>query len=359
MHLMESKRLEEGNPDFKAQFMAVQNQRALGYRGQELIVDQYGEVMDPHQMRVNAADQFAPDWWADIDRRAIQVRDNDKGRELLTDLMKLSTSVNIGYTFKTYGTGADIDDEVKISMDGNIPMVYDHIDTESEGDPIPIFQTGFGINWRKWMGHRNANLDTVGQSQTLKLRDMFEAMVDYVLDGSDKVNVNGKPGQGIRTHRNTKKIDLTVAGIDLTSGATSNDDILNFWNQTFALHLDANYINGKISVVWVSPEIERRMVVPFNNAQGFKGGTLKQAILDFARVGEFQTTYKLKGNEFLAYERSQEAISPLVGQVVGTVPVERRAPKDNFNFEIWGAMGLQIKADANGRSSVLYAAKLT
>lgn len=359
MYLMEKKHLESGNADFKAQFMAVQNQRALGYRAQELILDQYGDALTPHQMQVNAADQFAPDWWADIDRRAIQVRDNDKGRELLTDLMTLATPVNIGYTFKTYGIAGDIDDEVKISMDGQTPIVYDHVDTESEGDPIPIFQTGFGINWRKWMGHRNANLDTVGQSQTLKLRDMFEAMVDYVLDGSDKVKVNGKPGQGIRNHRNTKKIDLTVAGIDLTSPTTTNDAILAFWNQVFALQLDANYVNGKISVVWISPEIERRMVVPFSNAQGFKGGTLRQAILDFARVGEFRVTYKLSGNEFLAYERSQEVISPLVGQAVGTVPVERRAPKDNFNFEIWGAMGLQIKADANGRSSVFYAAELT
>lgn len=359
MHMMEQKLLDSGDQNFRDQFMAIQNQRKLGYHAQTLIVNQYGDAMSPHDLALNAADQFGIQWWADIDRRAIQVRENDKGRELLTDLMTLSTPVDIGYTFKTYGIGGDIDDEVKISMDGNTPIVYDHVDQESEGNPIPIFQCGFGINWRKWLGHRNANLNTVADSQALKLRDMFEAMVDYVLDGSDKIQVNGKPAQGIRNHRNTKKIDLTVVGIDLTSASTSNDDILNFWNQTFALQLDGNFVNGKISVVWVSPEIERRMNVPFSNAQGFKGGTLKTYILEFGRVGEFRSTYKLSGNEFLAYERSRDAISPLVAQAVGTVPVERRAPKDNFNFEIWGAMGLEIKADANGRGSVFYAANLT
>lgn len=355
--MMEKKYLEDEN--FKAQFTAVVNQRKLGYHAQSIIVDQYGQAMDADMLRINAVDQFAPKWWADVDRRAIQVRDNDKGRELLTDLMTLATPVDIGYTFKTYAMGGDIDDEVKISMDGNSPIVYDHVDTESAGDPIPIFQTGFGINWRKWRGHQNANLNTVADSQALKLKDMFEAMVDYVLDGSAKVKVAGFAGQGIRNHRNTKKIDMTVVGVDLTAGGTTNDAILNFWNQTFAIHLDANYVNDKIDVVWVSPEIMRRMTVPFSNAQGFKGGSLMQAILANSRVGEFKSTYKLSGNEFLAYDRDRDVISPLVGQTVGTVPVERRAPKDNFNFEIWGAMGLQVKADANGRSSVFYGAALT
>lgn len=359
MHMMEQKLLDSGDHNFREQFMAVQNQRKLGYHAQNVIVNQYGDAMSESELVKNAADQFGVKWWADIDRRAIQVRDNDKGRELLTDLMKLSTPVDIGYTFKTYGIGGDIDDEVKISMDGNTPIVYDHVDYESDGNPIPIFQCGFGINWRKWLGHQHANLQTVADSQALKLKDMFEAMVDYVLDGSEKIQVNGKPAQGIRNHRNTKKIDLTVAGIDLTASGTSNDAILMFWNQTFALNLDANYVAGKIDVVWISPEIERRMNIPFSNSQGFKGGTLKTFVLEFGRVGEFRTTYKLKGNEFIAYNRDRDAISPLVAQAVGTVPVERRAPKDNFNFEIWGAMGLEIKADANGRGSVFYAGKLT
>lgn len=348
-----------GNPEFDAQFTAVVNQRKLGFHAQALIVDQYGSAMDGSTFEKNAADQFAPKFWADIDRRAIAVRDNDKGRELLTDLMTLATPVDIGYTFKTYAMEGDIDDEVKISMDGQTPITYDHVDTTSAGDPIPIFQAGFGINWRKWLGHQNANMNTVADSQAAKLKIMFEAMVDYVLDGDKKIKEAGFAGQGIRNHRNTKKIDLTLSGIDLTSGSTSNDDILKFWNQDFAIHLDANYVAGKIDVVWISPEIERRMNVPFSNSQGFKGGTLKTYILEFGRVGEFKTTYKLKGNEFLAYERNRDAITPLVAQAVGTVPVERRSPRANFNFEIWGAMGLQIKADANGRGSVFYAAKLT
>jgi len=361
-YMMEEK-LRGSSAEYDAQFDNVMNQRKLAFAAQGVIVNQFGHAMTSDDMVKNDASQFDLKWWADIDRRAIAIRENDRGRELLTDLMGIATPLDIGFTVKTYGMRGGIDDEVKISMDGQAPEVYDHIDTDQAGDPVPIFNTGFGINWRKWMGQRNYNLNTVAESQEAKMGDILEAMVDYVLDGNAAIQAAGFKGQGIRTHRNTRKIDLGTAGaaIDLTAGpaTTTNDQILNFWNQDFAMHLDANYIAGKIDVVWVSMEMSRRMQVPFSDSTGFKGGTLEKYILDFGRVGSFRVTHKLKGNEFIAYNRDRNVITPLVGQTLATVPVERRGPRDNFNFEIWGALGLQIKADANGRTAVFYAAKFT
>lgn len=358
MQMME-KELRGKSAEFDQQFDMVMNQRSLAYAVQKDIVDRFGYALNQQDLVKNDAMQFDVKYWAEIDRRAIEVRDNDRGRELLTDLMRLATPVDIGTTVKTYGMQTGIDDEVKISMDGQTPVVFDHTDTDQTGDPVPIFNTGFGINWRKWMGQRNHNLNTVAESQALKMKDILERMCNYCLDGDKRIRAAGFAGQGIRNHRNTRKIDMNVAGIDLTSASTTNDQILNFWNQTFAIHLDDNYLTGKIDVAWVSPEIDRRMKMPFSDSQGFKGGTLEQAIILFGRVGEFRVTHKLKGNEFLAYNRDRDVISPLVGQALATVPVERKGPRDNFNFEIWGAMGLQIKADINGRGSVFYAAKLT
>jgi len=357
MYMME--KAHRGNPEFDRQFEVIQNQRLLGHAVQSDIVDRFGHTLNSEDMAKNAADQFDPQWWADIDRRAIAVRENDRGRELLTDLMGLATPVDIGMTLKGYSKRSEIGKNVQISMDGQAEVTYDHIDTTQEGDPVPIFNDGFGINWRKWMGQRRHNLNTVAESQEAKMVDLLEAMADYCLDGNAKVKEAGFAGQGIRNHRNTRKIDMTLVGLDLTAGSTSNDDILNFWNQTFAIHLDANYIVGKIDVVWVSMEMSRRMQVPFSNSQGFKGGTLEEFILKFGRVKEFRVTHKLKGNEFLAYNRDRSAITPLVGQAMATVPVERKGPRDNFNFEVWSALGLQIKADVNGRGQVFYAAKLT
>jgi hypothetical protein len=352
------------NANHAAQFGRTMGERRIARHNQTLIVNQYGEHLDAEDLTKNAADQFGIKFWAEIDRRAIEVRNNDMGRELMTDLMTLATPLDIGKTVKTYARNGDIQDEVKISMDGQTPVTFDHVDRDSEGDPVPIFQAGFGINWREWQGRMSENIDTLADSQSAKMKVVLSRMADYLLDGDAKIRVAGFSGQGIRNHRNTKKINLTTAGvagapIDLTAAATSNDAILNFWNQTFALQLDANYVNGKLSVVWVSPEIMRRMTVPFSAADGFKSGSLLTAVLEFGRVGEFKQTYKLSGNQFLGYMRDKDAISPLVGQAVSTTPIARLQPRDNYNFEIWSALGLQIKADANGRGSVFYAANLT
>lgn len=352
------------NANHASQFARTMGERRIARHNQTLIVNQYGQYLDSDELARNAADQFGIKFWAEIDRRAIEVRDNDQGRELMTDLMTLATPLDVGKTIKTYARNGDIQDEVKVSMDGQTPITFDGVDSDSEGDPVPIFQAGFGINWRKWKGQQSENIDALADAQSAKMKVILSRMADYLLDGDAKIKVSGFAAQGIRNHRNTKKINLSVANtggtpLDLTAAATSNDAILNFWNQTFALQLDANYVNGKLSVVWVSPEIMRRMTVPFSNAEGFKGGTLLSYILQFGRVGEFRQTYKLTGNQFLGYMRDKDAISPLVGQAVSTTPIARLQPRDNYNFEIWSALGLQIKADANGRGSVFYAANLT
>jgi hypothetical protein len=203
------------------------------------------------------------------------------------------------------------------------------------------------------------NIDLLAESQAAKIKVFREYLAKYLMDGDKAISVAGYKGQGIRTHRNTQKIDMTLVGVDLASPNTSNDDIVNFWGQTFAIHLDGNYVSGKIDVVWLSPEADRRLNVPYSGSMGFKGGTLRQYVLEYGRVKEFRVNYALKGNEFIAYNRDRDAISPLVAQAMSTTPVPRINPRDNYNFEIWAAMGLQIKADANGRSSVFYGANLT
>lgn len=336
-------------------------ERRIAHRNQQLIVNQYGDVLEPEDLVKNAAENFGVEFWAEIDRRAIAVRDNANGREMLTDLMGIATSVNIGKTVKTYAKSGDIQNEVKISMDGQTPITFDHVDREDDADPIPIMNCGFGINWRHWQGLMTENMDVLGESQAQKMKVFLDYLAKYLMDGDKAISVAGYKGQGIRNHRNTQKIDMNLVGVDLSAPAptTTNDQIVNFWGQTFAIQLDANYIAGKIDIVWISPDIDRRMAVPFSNSEGFKGGSLRQFVLDFGRVKEFRVNYALKGNEFVAYNRDRDVISPLVGQAISTTPVPRVNPRDNYNFEIWAAMGLQIKADANGRSSVFYGAKLT
>lgn len=357
MIVFEKKHIQT-NAAVASQHAAMMSERRVYNRSQELIINQYGGDIMPEELVLNERGLFDPLFWAEIDRAAIDVRDNDQGREFVTDLMSIATPLHIGKTVKAYTVGGDIDGEVKRSIDGQQEVGFEHNENTTDGDPVPIFQAGFGINWREWEGKQSMNIEAVQDAQRLKMIKVMSNVADYILDGDDKISVAGKKGQGVRNHRNTKKIDLNITSIDLASFSTTNDDIMKFWTQTLPIHLDANYVDT-LDVAWISPEISRRMDVPYTNAGGFKEGTLREYVERYGRVKSFRRTFKMVGNEWFGYVRNKDAITPLVGAALSTVPVPRTKPRANFNFEIWGAMGLQIKADTNGRGSVFYAAKLT
>lgn len=347
-----------GNANHAAQFREMMGSRMIHNAQQQIIMDQYRPYLDDHDLQRNAVGVLGRDFWAEVDNQAIAIREDDRGREFLTDLLGIATPLAIGKTAKLYTTAGDISDNVGVSIDGNDPIDFDHVGNENEGDPVPIFKAGYGVNWRHWQGLTAANLDVVGDSQAAKLKVLLERMADYVLDGDKRISVGGYKAQGIRNHRNTRKVNMTVVGLDITNPATTNDQILAFFTQTLPIDLDANKV-PYLDKFWMSPAWGRRLAVPFSSAAGFKEGTLLDYIKRYGRVRDFQVTYKLTGNEWFGYVRSRDVITPLVGAAVSTVPVPRLLPHDNYNFMLWGAMGLQIKADENGAGGVFYGANLT
>ncbi|MBM9565812.1 hypothetical protein INP82_00005, partial [Citrobacter sedlakii] len=110
-------------------------------------------------------------------------------------------------------------------------------------------------------------------------------------------------------------------------------------------------------VMWVSPEIWANLAQPYV-VNGVVSGNVLNAVLPFAPVREIRPTFALSGNEFIAYVRRQDVISPLVGMAVGVVPLPRPLPNVNYNFQIMSAEGLQITADEQGLSGVVYGANL-
>lgn len=347
-------------PAYMAQYRALQEERKIGANAQTSI----NQAMINQGMRntetftKNEAGILTRDFWREVDNAIIQIRDHDQGREFLTDLQGIGTPLNPGKTAKLYTMGSDLSDEVTISMDAQPPVYKDHIDTDVDGDPVPAFTAGFGVNWRHWTGNKSENIDLVVESQARKLVKVFSKVADYMLDGSARAKAGSYEGQGIRNHRHTKKIDLGANGANIDLTTATNDEILAFFNQDFAKHLDDNYIDS-VDRFWTSPEIRRRLDAPLSKTGEYKTGTLREEILRFSRIKEFRSTFKLKGNEFFAYVRNREFISPLVGAPISTVAVPRLMPNANYDFMIWGLMGLQIKADINGRGGVFYGADLS
>ncbi len=143
------------------------------------------------------------------------------------------------------------------------------------------------------------------------------------------------------------------ANIDLTSPSTTSDAIDTFFTQTLGAMLDANLITGKVNI-YVSPEIGRNLDRSYSGANGFKGGTLLSYLLTNRRINKIEVTFKLSGNEFFGFVPSAEFIRPLIGMAVNTTAMPRLYPTANYQFLKMGALGLEIRADYNGKSGVFY-----
>ncbi|ENZ5479322.1 major capsid protein [Serratia marcescens] len=315
--------------------------------------------MTPEMLACNAVGGFAREFWAEIDNQILQLRDQEDGMEIINDLMGVQTILSVGKTAKLYNVVGDIADDVSVSIDGQAPFSFDHTEYDSDGDPIPVFTAGYGVNWRHAAGLNSVGVDLVLDSQSAKLRKVNKRRVAYYLGGDEKIQVQGYPAQGLKNHRNSKKLNLGAgaggANIDLTT-ATMTQLFEFFGKGAFGTLARVNKVS-QYDVMWVSPEIWANLAQPYV-VNGVVSGNVLQTVMPFAPVKEIRQTFALKGNEFIAYVRRKDVVSPLVGMAQGVIPLPRPMPNVNYNFQIMSAEGLQITADDQGLSGVVYGANL-
>lgn len=304
--------------------------------------------MTSEMLACNAVGGFAKEFWKEIDNQIIELNTEEIGIEIVNDLMGVQTVLPIGKTLKMYSVSGDINDEVVMSMDGQAPHGFDHTEYGSDGDPIPMFTAGYGVNWRLAHGLNTVGIDLALDSQRLKLKKFNKRRVKFYLEGNDAMVVDGHKAMGIKNHKNTQQLTLTT---DLK--AATFDQLIDFFTiGEFGVMARNNFV-AKYDVMWVSPDVMANLARP-HIVNGAVVGSVLQTVMPFAPVGEIRQSFALKGNEIIAYQRRRDVISPLIGMTTGVVPVPRTMPTDNYNFKIMSAEGLQITCDMLGRSGVVY-----
>lgn len=304
----------------------------------------------------NAASVLPRDAWLDLDGITRRVMRDDEGQVFMADLMPLAKPVNIGKLVHLTRTSGDAGHVVR-SMSGQVPVTLDKVTYDYAGNPVPIFASGYGREWREWNTLQSENFDALADDQEAITAGLRENMADYALDGDANIVFQGYTAYGIRTSPLSVAINLGTAGgganIDLTSASTTSDAIDAFFTRTLGATLDANLVSRPVNI-YVSPEIGRNFDRSYSGSAGFKGGSLMSYLLTNRRIAKIEVTHKLSGNEFFGFVPNAQYIRPLVGMAVNTTTKTRLNPTDNYQFLVMGAMGLEIRADINGKSGVFY-----
>lgn len=302
----------------------------------------------------NASSILPRDAWMDLDGITRRVMRADEGQTWMADLMPLAKTVHIGKIVHLNRVASDAGTVVR-SISGQVPVPMDKVVYDYRGAPVPIFSTAYGREWREWNTLQSENFDALADDQEAHTAKIRRDMATFVLNGDASIKFQGYTAFGIRTHPLSKAINLGSAGgganINLTSATA--DALDAFFTGPFGAMLDDNLVVGKVNL-YISPQIARAWDKTYSGSAGFKQGTVMDFLKTNRRIGKIEVTFELTGNEFFGFVPSSEYIRPLVGMAVNTTAIVRNNPTDNYQFLVMGAMGLEIRADYNGKSGVFY-----
>lgn len=329
----------------------VSAQRNAFHMGEEAL---HPLMMQAADITTNQAAVLPRDAWLEMDSLTTRLMRGDDGEAYMADLLPLSRAVNIGKISFGYRVASDAG-TVRRSISGQVPDVMGKTEYDYRYTIVPIFNTSFGRSWREWNSLQSEGFDAILDDTESHIWNIRKDMAGYALNGDASLVFNGTPGYGIRNHPLSKSINIGAGGanIDLSSAATTSDAIIAFINVTLGAVLDANEVSAPVNL-YVSREIMRNLDRDYSGAAGFKTGSLRDAIEANRRINKVAQTNQLTGNQFFGFVPNAQYIRPLIGMAVNTTALVRMNPVDDYNFLTMGAMGIDIRADYNGKSGVFY-----
>ncbi len=317
----------------RAQHQFITNMRKASARYNHALAEQAG-------LNVNA--DIPAQAWLDFDRSVVRVMTDPVENTLVNDLMPLARNVGVGKIVTQYGrSGGEF--EVRTSIDGEHAKPTNHVDMDVDGNLILIHSTQVGRSWREVEGMREEGFDELATDVEVATRDVLKRTGDNFVNGTPGLTFKGTQSTGIKTNPNTQAVtldvDLTDPAITFAEAYTAIVNILRL------LPADANlYFSDEIwfNLMRINPAVT---VVE----------TLMAGLQRVPGVAAIKRDRNFTGNQLAAIVVRSEFIRPVVGMPVTSTPIERKTPMDKFNILVWGASGLEIRGDVNGRSGVVYA----
>ena len=317
--------------------------------------DQFMDVeaaLAEYEPVANAAGILPRDAWLDLDDITRRVMRADEGSVWMNDLMPLAKPVNIGKIVHLNRVSSDAGTVVR-SISGQTPVPLDKVSYDYRGTLVPMFLTGYKREWREWNSLQSENFDALSDDQEAHTAKIKRDMALYTLNGDATMVFQGYQGYGIRTHPLSKSINVGASGNNINLTTATADQLDAFFTGPFGALLDASFITGGVNL-YISPEIARTWDKTYSGSAGFKDGTVLAFLQKNRRINKIAVTFELTGNEFFWFAPNADYIRPIVGMAVTTTAIPRDRPRANYQFELAGAMGIEIRADFNNRTAVGY-----
>lgn len=349
-----NKKQLEANAGLRRQHQFIVNSRRANW-------DHETRLMEVGGLEVNEA-RIPAEVWRDFDTQTMRLMSGEEGGVLLQDLMPLARNVHIGKIVSEYRRYGETELEVRSSIDGQHAKPVNRTSFDFDGSLVLVHSTQVGRIWRELEGMRSEGYDALLDDQAEATRYVRRRTIDNFINGTEDLTWKGYHAYGIKENPNTLALNLGASGGGLNIDMTSPTLTFEQAQQVFiaimqTMHGGTNNAVGAVTI-YVSSEIWynlMRIAQPgTSNTE-----TILTALLRTPGLAGVKMTDSLQGNEMLGIILSSQYIRPIVGMPVTTTPIPRVTPMDDWHVLVWGASGIQVRADSMGRSGVLYARSYT
>lgn len=348
MSLYLDKQIVANSGNAAAHHNAIVNLRKMWASNEQYLADRFGS------MQVNLAARMPQDAFRDFDRTIKRVMAGDEGSSVVSLLPV--RSLPIGKIVAEYAQASD-SGAAQATISGRAAHKLDRAAYDYDGGLVLIHDDAFGREWREVEAMRSEDFDALQDDQANSVRAVMRSINNHVFNGVSGLKYKNTQAFGMKNSPNTQSLQLSAAGVnvDLTSPSATYADFEK------AIIAALNALQGAANNVEMDITFAFSSQIWFNALRRGTTDTNFETILSALRripgVADIVKTNgtQLTGNEFLAWANSEQYIQIQSGMAVNTQPVVRQMYNDPFNFVTWGAAGLLIKADAAGRSGVLYA----
>lgn len=348
MPLYLDKTIVANSSNAAAQHREIIANRDMWARNEAFLAERTG------QMHVNLAARIPQDTFRDFDRTIKRVMAGDEGSNIVS--MLPVRSLPVGKIVAEYARASD-SGKAQATISGRAAHKLDRAAYTYDGGLVLIHDDSFGRQWREVEAMRTEDFDALQDDQANSVRAVMRSINNHVINGVTGVEYKQTKAFGMKNSPNTQSLQLSAAGVnvDLTSPSATYADFEK------AIIAALNALQGAANNVEMDITFAFSSQIWFNALRRGTTDTSFETILAaLRRIPGVADTVKangtqLSGNEFLAWANSDQYIQIQSGMAVNTQPVVRNMYNDDFNFVTWGAAGLLVKADAVGRSGVLYA----
>lgn len=239
-----------------------------------------------------------------------------------------------------------------MSMSGQTGIIIDHTDSNYQAAIVPIFDAGYGRDWRDVEGQRSEMFDALTEDSIETEYTILERANTYLWDGNAEMEVKGNTWGGLKADSSIATASLAVRW-DLASSTAQ--DIVNEVIKTVDVLRIANRCTDTLTLA-VSPQIMSNWLRPtstndstFGNILAFVSATLA------GRIGEIYEDSNLTDNQVFFYVDSRQGLHAKTGMAMSSYALPRFKHNDPYNFVKWMATGFMSKTTFGGLRKALYA----